>query len=270
MPHSVSSSSSTLEEHLFLSTTILCQGDIPNLPPTLPSLIFGLGGGMSHFFLMIFSLVSVNHIRTISRENVKVGDLSSTDPETRLRRFTTAEAAISAGVILGFLLGGRVTDNLGSLYVFLLCSLLSALGFSYGLVRVRNIVPHVNESENLEEDSGGEGGHWWLRFLSHIKRTLGLPFQKREPGARPLVLLLCLAFLLGVSSDYGIENIDNLLIGGHFPCFPDALINEPLLTKCDIQESPWVWQDILMVLWATHVLHWGADTLLDFKVFKRI
>jgi len=53
-----------------------------------PSLIYGLGGGMSHFFLMIFSLV---------------GDLSSNDPETRLRRFTTAEAAISAGVILGFL-----------------------------------------------------------------------------------------------------------------------------------------------------------------------
>ena len=145
-----------------------------------------------------------------------MGDLSSSDPESRLRRFTTAEAAISAGVILGFLLGGRVTDNLGSLYVFLLCSLLSALGFSYGLVRVRNIVPHVNESENLEKDSGREEGHWWQRFLSHIKRTLGLPLKKREPGARPLVLLLCLAFLLGVSSDYGIENTENLL-GAHFP-----------------------------------------------------
>ena len=46
---------------------------------------------------------------------------------------------ISAGVILGFLLGGRVTDSLGSLYVFLLGSLLSALGFFYGLVRVNNI-----------------------------------------------------------------------------------------------------------------------------------
>ena len=27
-----------------------------------------------------------------------------------------------------------------------------------------------------------------------------------------------------------------------------------------------MWQDVLMVLWATRVLHWGADTLLDFKV----
>ena len=126
--------------------------------------------------------------------------MSSTDPETRLRRFTTAEGAISAGVILGFLLGGRVTDNLGSLYVFLLCSILSALGFAYGLLRVRNIVPYMNESESLEEYSGRkEGHHWWQRLLSHIKRSLGLPFKKREPGARPLVLLLCLAFLLGVS-----------------------------------------------------------------------
>ena len=165
------------------------------------SLIFGLGGGMSHFFLMIFSLVSVNiHIARQFLHHPKVGDLSSADPETRLRRFTTAEGAISAGVILGFLLGGRVTDNFGSLYVFLLCSILSALGFAYGLLRVRNIVPNVNESENLEEDSGGkEDPHWWQRLLSHIKRSLELPFKKREPGARPLVLLLCLAFLLGVS-----------------------------------------------------------------------
>ena len=27
-----------------------------------------------------------------------------------------------------------------------------------------------------------------------------------------------------------------------------------------------MWQDVLMVLWATRVLHWGADILLDFKV----
>ena len=107
---------------------------------------------------------------------------------------------ISAGVILGFLLGGRVTDSLGSLYVFLLGSLLSALGFFYGLARVNNIVPQAKKSENLEEE-----GHWWQRVLSHMRRTLGLPFRKREPGARPLVLLLCLAFLLGVSAEYGIE-----------------------------------------------------------------
>ena len=169
--------------------------------------------------------------------------MSSKDPETRLRRFTTAEAGISAGVILGFLLGGRVTDSLGSLYVFILCSTLSALGFFYGLVRIKNIVPQAKKNENLEEDIGEEESQWWHRVWSYIRRTLGLPFQKREPGARPLVLLLCLAFLLGVSADYGIEN-----------------------TEYHIQESPWVWQDILMVLWATHVLHWGADTLLDFKV----
>ena len=150
--------------------------------------------------------------------------MSSSDPESRLRRFTTAEAAISAGVILGFLLGGRVTDNLGSLYVFLLCSLLSGLGLFYGLLRVKNIVPHVKEVENLEEDSGEEKGNWWRRFWSHMRRSVGLPFQKREPGARPLVLLLCLAFLLGVSTDYGAENTENLF-EAHFsssrPTLPD-------------------------------------------------
>lgn len=130
---------------------------------------------------------------------------------------------ISTGVILGFLLGGRVTDSLGSLYVFLLCALLSALGFFYGLARVKNIVPHAKESENLEEPTGEEEGHWWHRIWSHMRRTVGLPFKKREPGARPLVLLLCLAFLLGVSREYGIEYTEYAL-EEHIVSFCDTLL----------------------------------------------
>ena len=148
---------------------------------------------------------------------MKVGDLSSRDPDTRLRRlknkvsffsfcsyssrFTTAEAAISAGVILGFLLGSVVTDQLGSVYVFIICSCLSALGLLFGLVRIKNIVPDNNlKSENMEDDNANQKSRWWQRLWSQIKRTIGLPFHKRQPGARPLVLLLCLAFLLGVHS----------------------------------------------------------------------
>ena len=46
-----------------LSSSLLVSSTKVKLlnPPTscLPSMIYGLGGGMSHFFLMIFSLVSV-------------------------------------------------------------------------------------------------------------------------------------------------------------------------------------------------------------------
>ena len=195
----LSSSSSTLAEQTFPSTAISHQGDPQPPPHLLSSLIFGLGGGMSHFFLMIFSLVSVSDITRILFTLSKVGDLSSNAPDTRLRRFTTAEAAISAGVILGFLLGSLVTDRLGGLYVFLLCSILSALGFCYGLLRIKNIVPSADKSENREGENDEES-KWWSRLWSHLMRTLGLPFQRREPGARPLVLLLCIAFLLGVHS----------------------------------------------------------------------
>ena len=149
---------------------------------------------------------------------MKVGDLSSRDPDTRLRRFTkksfllfsfcsyssrftTAEAAISAGVILGFLLGSVVTDQLGSVYIFITCSCLSALGLLFGLARIKNIVPDNNvKSDYMEDDNANEKSRWWQRLCNHIKRTIGLPFHKRQPGARPLVLLLCLAFLLGVHS----------------------------------------------------------------------
>ena len=156
---------------------------------------------------------------------VQVGDLSSTSPGTRLRRFTTAEAAISMGVIIGFLTGGVITTTLGSIYVFLLCSLLSLLSIIYCLVRVKNILPDSSD----EPSSSGP--------LSRLLRTLRLPFLPRRCGGRAIVLLLCAASLLGVT---------------------------PLLLL--LQEMPWVWQDTVMVLWATRLFHWGAQTLLNFKV----
>ena len=155
----------------------------------------------------------------------QVGDMSSISPGTRLRRFTTAEAAISMGVISGFLTGGVITSSLGSIYVFLLCSLLSLISMIYCLVRVENILPESSD----DAPSGGP--------LSRLLRTLRLPFLPRRCGGRAIVLLLCAAFLLGVTP------------------------NPPPL-----QEMPWVWQDTVMVLWATRVFHWGAQTLLNFKV----
>ena len=59
------------------------------------------------------------------------------------------------------------------------------------------------------------------------KRTIGIPFRARAGRTRPRILLLCAAFIM--------------------------------------QETPWLFEDALMVLYSRDVLGWGAQALLDWK-----
>ena len=69
-------------------------------------------------------------------------------------------------MIFGFLLGSVVTDQLGSVYVFIICSCLSALGLLFGLVRIENIVPDNNvKSEDMEDDNAKGRGKKKSTFL---------------------------------------------------------------------------------------------------------
>ena len=107
----------------------------------IPAVLLGLGGANYAFFLQIFSYV---------------GDLSSAKPETRLRRFTLSETALGFGVISGYCLGSIVVQELGDLYIFIICGSSNVVAFVYGLLRVKNIIPDVignnNENEKVQHN----------------------------------------------------------------------------------------------------------------------
>ena len=170
----------------------------------IPIVILGLSGGNFNFFLAVFSYI---------------GDLSNLMPETRLKRFTFSEASISIGIIIGFFSGGLITEYLGNLYVFVVCTLLCFVAFLYGALRIQNIVPgKVEENEETEHEK---------KITERILSALSTPFKRREGSVRLKIMLLCTIFIL--------------------------------------QEMPWMFDDILMVLYTKDKFNWSPEALLDFK-----
>ena len=71
----------------------------------LPVLVFGVGGSYFNFYMTV---------------NSYVGDLSNLQPETRIRRYTMAEASVVLGVMASYYTGYLLTKYVGDFYVFVL------------------------------------------------------------------------------------------------------------------------------------------------------
>ena len=100
----------------------------------IPTVIFGLGGSYYNFYMTA---------------NSYVGDLSNLQPETRIRRFTLAEASIVLGVVSSYYAGYLITKYLGDFYIFVFTTICSGLAFIYGIVRIKNIIPEkMSEEDN--------------------------------------------------------------------------------------------------------------------------
>ena len=92
----------------------------------LPVLVFGVAGSYFNFYMTV---------------NSYVGDLSNLQPETRIRRYTMAEASVVLGVMASYYTGYLLTKYVGDFYVFVLTTSASTLAFLYGIVRIKNIIP---------------------------------------------------------------------------------------------------------------------------------
>ena len=88
--------------------------------------MFGVGGSYFNFYMTV---------------NSYVGDLSNLQPETRIRRYTMAEASVVLGVMASYYTGYLLTKYVGDFYVFVLTTSASTLAFLYGIVRINNIIP---------------------------------------------------------------------------------------------------------------------------------
>ena len=102
----------------------------------VPTVIFGLGGSYYNFYMT---------------SNSYVGDMSNLQPETRIRRYTLAESSTVLGVVSSYYAGYLITKYLGDFYIFVVTSICSALAFTYGIVRIKNIIPQ-NLSEGKEDN----------------------------------------------------------------------------------------------------------------------
>ena len=141
------------------------------------SSLFGLAGGSYNLCLMVFSYV---------------GDLSSLQPETRLRRFTAAEASATTSLIAGSAgLGLLASSSLGEdLAIFTSCTLLLSLSLVYVLIRVQNILPE--EGKTRKEDSGRLCG-----LLRRLKDLCTVAFRaRRGRHTRAIILIFTACFLL--------------------------------------------------------------------------
>ena len=71
-----------------------------------------------------------------------VGDLSNIQPDTRIRRFTNAEACEGVGTIAGFYAGSLIVQYaFGDFYIFIICASSCLVAFIYGILRIENIIP---------------------------------------------------------------------------------------------------------------------------------
>ena len=102
----------------------------------LPVLVFGVAGSYFNFYMTV---------------NSYVGDLSNLQPETRIRRYTLAEASVVLGVMASYYSGYLITKYVGDFYVFVFTTIASTIGFLYGIIRIKNILPQ-NVSQSSEDN----------------------------------------------------------------------------------------------------------------------
>ena len=102
----------------------------------LPVLVFGVAGSYFNFYMTV---------------NSYVGDLSNLQPQTRVRRYTLAEASVGLGVMASYYSGYLITKYVGDFYIFVLTTTASAVAFLYGMVRIKNILPQ-RVSSSSEDD----------------------------------------------------------------------------------------------------------------------
>jgi hypothetical protein len=121
-----------------------------------------------------------------------VGDLASLQPETRLRRFTAAEASITASLIIGSAGLSLLEDSpLGeATAMFTTCSVLLGISLLYVLVRIQNILP---KQVKLKEEHGGS-----LSSLARrLKDFVTVAFKaRRGRHTRAIILIISTCFLL--------------------------------------------------------------------------
>ena len=110
----------------------------------VPTFIFGVGGSYYNFYMTI---------------NSYVGDLSNLEPQTRVRRYTLAEASVVLGVITSYYAGYLITQYLGDFYIFVVTFTTSAMALLYGVVRIQNIKPEKLSQENEDDKSVKVNSH---------------------------------------------------------------------------------------------------------------
>ena len=91
--------------------------------------------------------------------NSYVGDLSNLEPQTRVRRYTLAEASVVLGVITSYYAGYLITQYLGDFYIFVVTFTTSAMALLYGVVRIQNIKPEKLSQENEDDKSVKVNSH---------------------------------------------------------------------------------------------------------------
>jgi MFS family permease len=141
------------------------------------SCLFGLSGGLYNFCLLVFSYI---------------GDLSSRDPATRLRRFTLAEASgtsalIAGSVVFGLLASSRAGEVVA---VFGTCAVLLSISILYVIVRVKNILP---QQFGRKEQERGIVDQLAARF--HSLATVAFKARPAK-STRVVILTIILCFLL--------------------------------------------------------------------------
>ena len=104
----------------------------------LPVVVFGVGGSYFNFYMTV---------------NSYVGDLSNLQPETRIRRYTLAEASVVFGVMASYYSGFLITKYVGDFYVFVLTTSASTVACLYGIVRIKNILPQKVSTSSEDNKS---------------------------------------------------------------------------------------------------------------------
>ena len=104
----------------------------------LPVLVFGVAGSYFNFYMTV---------------NSYVGDLSNLQPETRIRRYTLAEASVVLGVMASYYCGYLITKYVGDFYVFVFTTTASTVAFLYGIVRIKNILPQKVSTSSEDNKS---------------------------------------------------------------------------------------------------------------------
>ena len=79
--------------------------------------------------------------------------MSNIQPDTRIRRFTNAEACEGVGTIAGFYAGSLIVQYaFGDFYIFIICASSCLVAFIYGILRIENIIPEKEiDGDNVVE-----------------------------------------------------------------------------------------------------------------------
>ena len=126
----------------------------------LPVLVFGVAGSYFNFYLTV---------------NSYVGDLSNLQPETRIRRYTLAEASVVLGVMASYYCGYLITKYVGDFYIFVFTTSTSTVAFLYGIVRIKNILPQKISTSSEENKS--------IKVNSHTSQIILCIYQQFSPTA---------------------------------------------------------------------------------------